>query len=281
MNTIVLSDMSLLGNNVQDTEAGIKKLHQLQHYGLKTIILSNRPEYCMRIIGARVDEDGNVRYQYRDSCNIKGNGVDVVAFRPGEKILYSIKVQPDYTIFGNGICTFDNEDELIRLGEFIKKSDLDKMVDIFETSGYASLENRIKDRFGDRCFKPGEDIYKFFNPENGVSSPNNRVYGMQCSERDEAQDMAIISKMEENMPNIKGYRLNGKPCFYQRDVNKLVALNKLLDHEDINVDDCLMILSELTDDVLLREYPKQSEVVRGEMCPESTKTLAKVLNEIG
>ena len=54
-----------------------------------------------------------------------------------------------------------------------------------------------------------------------------------------------------------------------------------MDHEDINVDDCLMILSELTDDVLLREYPKQSEVVRGEMCPESTKTLAKVLNEIG
>ncbi|MDE6292532.1 MAG: hypothetical protein K2L98_02495, partial [Bacilli bacterium] len=136
------------------------------------------------------------------------------------------------------------------------------------------------DRLGDRCFSNGENVYKFFNPENGVAKPNNRVYGMQCGGRGSEEDNKIMNNICYRVKEIRAYRLNGKPCFYHKDVNKYVALTKLLDHEDINVDDCYMILSELTDDVLLRGFPKQSETVRGEMCPQSTKTLAKVLDEI-
>lgn len=282
MKTIILSDMALLGSDVEDTRDGIKRLNYLQHQGFNIVMLSNRPEYCMRKIGGSVNDKGEVSYQYLGNCDVRGEGVSVVLFRPNIETLYTLPIKADYTIFGNGICTFDSEDELISMREFIKKSDLNKMISVFEENGYASIESRLKsmDRFGDRCIAQGEDIYKFFVPENGVSKPSNRVYGMQCSGRDEEQDAEIIARVEENVSGIRGYRLNGKPCFYQKSADKLHALHQLLDHEDIKVDDCLMILSELTDDVILDMYPYKSEVVKGELKPNSPKTLAKVLKEV-
>lgn len=282
MKNIILSDMALLGRDVDDTRDGIKRLNNLQHKGVRIVILSNRPEYCMRMIGGRVNKENEVSYEYLGNCDTRGEGIRIILFKPGIETLYNIPVKADYTIFGNGICTFDNLDELISMREFIKKSDLAKMVDVFEHNGYASIEARRKpmDHFGDRCISLGEDIYKFFVPETGVSTPSNRVYGMQCSGRSEFADADIIAKVEESVSGIKGYRLNGKPCFYQEKSNKLHALHQLFDHEDINIDDCLMILSELTDDVILSEYPQRCEIVKGELKRESPKTLAKVLKEV-
>ncbi len=279
MSTIILSDMALLGSNVEDLYDGVKRLKELESKGVRIILLSNRPEYCMRMIGANVGDDNLVRYKYLWPVEERGKGINIIVLRQAKKES-PINLKLDYMIYGNGICTLDREEELIRQDEFMKRTTIAKMIDIFESNGYSSMEKLEQDKFGDRCFNNSEDAYKFFNPENGVAKPNNRVYGMQCSGRGSEQDDVIMREIESAVPEMKAYRLNGKPCFYQRDVNKLVALNKLLDHEDINVDDCYMILSELTDDVLLREYPKQSTVVRGEMCPASTKTLAKVLKEL-
>lgn len=279
MKTIVLSDMAILGSDVEDFQQGLKKLAELQHKRVKLIWLSNRPEYCMRKIGAKVLEDGRVVYEYLGPLETRGDGISITTYGHIEHLLGQ-NIKPDYTIYGNGICTLDCDDELIRQDEFFKKSTIEEMIEVFENNGYYSMESLRKDRFGDRCFCRGEDVYKFFNPENGVAKPNNRVYGMQCSGRGSEEDNKIMDDICYRVKEIRAYRLNGKPCFYHKDVNKYVALTKLLDHEDINVDDCQMILSELTDDVLLREFPKQSEVVRGEMCPQSTKTLAKVLKDI-
>lgn len=282
MNTIVLSDMALLGKDVEDTREGIKRLNSLMHQGVRTVILSNRPEYCMRRIGGSVNDENEVSYQFLGNCDTKGEGINIILFRPNKETLYSIPFQADYTIYGNGICTLDREDELISMREFIKRSDLEHMIEVLETSGYSSIEARLKsmDCFGDRCVAQGEDIYKFFVPENGVSKPSNRVYGMQCSGRDEEQDAAIIAKMEEHVLGIRGYRLNGKPCFYRKEADKLCALEQLFNHEDISVSDCLMILSELTDNVILDKYPSQCEVVRGELKNDSPKTLNKVLKDV-
>ncbi len=282
MKNIILSDMALLGKDVQDTREGIKQLNKLQHMGVKIVILSNRPEYCMRMIGGSVNKENEVNYQYLGNCDTRGEGIRVILFKPGIETLYTIPVKANYTIFGNGICTLDDADELISMRDFIKKSDLESMIEVLENSGYASIEARRKvmDHFGDRCINQGEDIYKFFVPENGVSNPSNRVYGMQCSGRNEMEDAAIISKMESSVSGIKGYRLNEKPCFYLAKSDKIHALHHLFEHEDINEDECLMVLSELTDDVILSEYPQRCEIVKGELKKDSLKTLAKVLKEV-
>lgn len=280
MKTLVLSDMAILGSDVDDFRQGLKRLNELQHKGVKLVWLSNRPEYCMRIIGAKVLDDNRVVYEYLDSKKNRGEGINIVTYGHVDQLI-SQNIMPDYTIYGNGICTLDRDEELIRQDEFLKKSTVDKMIKVFEDNGYTSIEGLKCDAFGDRCFKSGENVYKFFTPENGVAKPTNRVYGMQCGGRGYDLDEKIMKDLTYKVTGIRAYRLNNKPCFYNKDVNKLVALNKLLDHEDINVDDCYMILSELTDDVLLREFPKQSEVVRGEMCPQATRTLAKVLKDIG
>jgi len=57
MKNIILSDMALLGRDVDDTRDGIKRLNNLQHKGVRIVILSNRPEYCMRMIGGRVNKE--------------------------------------------------------------------------------------------------------------------------------------------------------------------------------------------------------------------------------
>lgn len=280
MKTIVLSDMAILGSDVQDFKQGLKKLYELQRKGIKLIWLSNRPENCMRMIGAKVLDDESVTYEYLGASVNRGDGIAIVTYGNVEQMT-SQNICPDYIIYGNGICTLDRDEELIRQDEFLKRATIDEMIEVFEDNGYHSMERLKRDTLGDRCFGKGEDVYKFFNPENGVAKPNNRVYGMQCSGRGSEADSKIMNDICYRVKDIRSYRLNGKPCFYHKDVNKYTSLIKLLDHEDMKVDDCHMILSELTDDVLLREFPKLCETVRGEMCPQSTKTLAKVLNEIG
>lgn len=280
MRKLVISDMALLGSSVDDTQEGIKLLKDLQNKGVDIIVLSNRPEYCMRKIGIKIGDDGSVSYEYIGPCDIKGNGIDVMMYNESvDKHIYRENIHPDYTIYGNGICIFDKYDQLLYQGHFINQDTLEAMISLFEENGYVSYDKLLlaRDQFGDRCFGKGDNVYKFFAPENGVSRPSNNIYGMQCSGRDEEKDEQIIHTIEGKIDNIRGYRLNSKPCFYQRDVNKLTALDNLLTRKNIKIEDCMLILSELTDDVLIDSYSEQCEIVKGEYERSTSNTLAKVI----
>lgn len=256
MNTIVLSDTALLDDNYQTTKEGIDYLKLLQSKGFKLIVLSNRPELCMRKIGAFVYPDGKIEYRYLGSCDIKGNGIDIV-FHNDNQIIEEINIKYDYTIFGNGICAFDTQDRLIYQGQFITREILNEMIKTFRINGYKSYNELLtlqKDSFGDRCFTGREDVYKFFTPTIGTAEITDDVYGMQCSYRSDEEDNYIIEQIEKVTPSIKGYILNGKPCFYQKEINKLVALNYLANNYDINIDEAIILLNEVTDDVISSKY---------------------------
>lgn len=256
MDTIILSDTAILGSDYQSTKEGICCLKVLQSKGYKLIVLSNRPELCMRKIGAFVSDDGKISYRYLGSCDIKGNGVDII-FHDDKHIIEEINMKYDYTIFGNGICTFNKQDELIYQGKFITRETLNEMVKIFRESGYRSygeLQNLSKDKHGDRCFSGREDVYKFFTPTIGTTKITNDIYGMQCSSRSVLEDNSIIDKIENEIPSIVGYLLNSKPCFYQKSANKLAALHYLANNYDINIAESIILLSEVTDDVINSKY---------------------------
>lgn len=256
MNTIILSDTAILDLDYQSTKEGIYYLKLLQSKGYKLVVLSNRPELCMRKIGAFVSYDGKISYRYLGACDIKGNGIDII-FHDDKHIIEEINIKYDYTVFGNGICTFDNQDKLIYQGKFITREILNEMVKTFRESGYRSygeLQMLSKDNHGDRCFSGREDVYKFFTPTIGTTKVTDNIYGMQCSCRSEVEDNSIIEEIENKISNIVGYILNGKPCFYQKDINKLTALNHLANNYDINIDESIILLSEVTDNVINSKY---------------------------
>lgn len=281
MKTVVLSDTAIIGSDIVDLEEGYKLLNILQHKGINVVWLSNCPLNYMHEIGVKVDKDGKTEYEFLGPKVFrKHDGLSIISHGDGVQLV-SRTLRPTYTIFGNGIGTLDFEGELIRQEEFLKKSTVNGMIDVFKEHGYKSIRWLDKNLgLGDRRLQNGDDAYKFFTPENGVAEPTNRVYGMQCSSRGSENDFNLMNELCYKVKGIRAYRLNNKPCFYNENVNKLVALNKLLDHEDLNIDDCVLILNELTDDVLARQYPNITEKVRGELYPEETKTLAKVLKEI-
>ncbi len=256
MNTIILSDTAILGLDYKSTKEGICYLKLLQSKGYKLVVLSNRPELCMRKIGAFISNNNEVSYRYLGSCDIKGNGIDII-FHDDKQIIDEINIKYDYTVFGNGICIFNNQDKLIYQGQFVTREILNEMVETFRKNGYRSygeLQILSKDNYGDRCFLGREDVYKFFTPTIGTTEITDNIYGMQCSGRSETEDNYIIKEIENAISSIKGYILNEKPCFYQKDINKLTALNYLANSYGINIDEAIILLSEITDDVINSKY---------------------------
>lgn len=286
MDKIILSDTSLLGLDYQDTNNGINYLKRLQAEGCKVITLSNRPELCMRKIGAYLNPDFSVSYHYLGACDKKGNGIDLI-IHDNQDLYETYNIKPDFSIFGNGICAFDKHDNLIYQGEFLSSDQLEAMIKVFREYGYRSYNeyaSLVQDAFGDRCFQGQEDVYKFFTPEIGSDTPNNRTYGMQCSSRGREQDKIIIEQIERIRPEIVGYILNSKPCFYQKRVNKLNALNTVLCENGMSVSDSFIILSEKTDKCVLEQYPEFSECV-GELSTlinpsNEPNSLARVLKKV-
>lgn len=69
MNAIILSDTAILGSSYKSTKEGICCLKLLQSKGYKLVVLSNRPELCMRKIGAFVSNVGEISYRYLSSCD--------------------------------------------------------------------------------------------------------------------------------------------------------------------------------------------------------------------
>lgn len=261
MKTIVMSDTVLLGADYEDTKKGINYLKKLQHDGYMLIILSNRPEFCMRKIGAYIPTNKGVYYRYLGACQEKGNGIDII-FHDDNQVYESINIHADYTIFGNGIKIFNRNDETVYQAPYLEQELLQNMIRNFREYGYISYGEKIsleKDLLQDRCFSGGEDVYKFFTPEIGTSTVCDNIYGMQCSSRTSLENDLIMEYVELENPSIVGYLLNGKPCFYQRKVNKLEAFEYLLNcTEDIKLEDVYFLLNEPTDDVILEKYPKQS-----------------------
>lgn len=261
MKTIIISDTALLGADYEDTKRGLNYLKELQHDGYILVMLSNRPEFCMRKIGAYTPQGKKVYYRYLGACSEKGKGIDII-FHDDNQIYESINIQADYTIFGNGMKVFNSKDETIYQAPYIEKSVLTNMIRNFRNYGYVSYDEKISlshDSLHDRCFVGGEDVYKFFTPEIGVSTISDNIYGMQCSSRTSLEDDLIIEYIEMENPSIIGYLLNGKPCFYQRKVNKLEAFEYLLNYtEDIKLKDACFLLNEPTDDIILEKYPEQS-----------------------
>lgn len=261
MRTIVMSDTVLLGTDYEDTRKGIDYLKKLQHDGYMLVMLSNRPEFCMRKIGAYIPTNKGVYYRYLGACEEKGNGIDII-FHDDNQVYESINVHADYTIFGNGVKIFNRNDETIYQAPYIEKQVLQNMIHNFREYGYISYGEKIsleKDCLQDRCFSGREDVYKFFTPEIGTSDISNCVYGMQCSSRSSLENDLILEYIELENPSIVGYLLNGKPCFYQRKVNKLEAFEYLLnDSGDIKLKDVCFLLSEPTDDIILEKYSEQS-----------------------
>lgn len=261
MKTIVMSDTVLLGADYEDTKKGINYLKKLQHDGYMLIILSNRPEFCMRKIGAYIPTNKGVYYRYLGACQEKGNGIDII-FHDDNQVYESINIHADYTIFGNGIKIFNRNDETVYQAPYLEQELLQNMIRNFREYGYISYGEKIsleKDLLQDRCFSGREDVYKFFTPEIGTSTICNNIYGMQCSSRSSLEDDLILERIELENPSIIGYLLNGKPCFYQRNVNKLVALEYLCNSmESVSLKDIHFILNEPTDQVILKKYPEQS-----------------------
>lgn len=279
MKTIVLSDTTIIGKDIEDLEEGYRLLNTLQHKGINIIWLTNRPLNYMNEIGVKVAKDGKTNYDFLGPRVFDKDGIKIVSHGEDSQMICR-PIYPNYIIFGNGIGTLDYEGELIRQEEFLKKSTVDEMVNVFREHGYNSMLWHDRNCLEDRSLQKGDDLYKFFTPESGKVKPTNRVYGMQCSSRGKEEDYDIMHELCYKVKGIRAYRLNNKPCFYNKDVNKLVALEKLLDHEDMNIDDCVLILNELTDALLAEKYPRLTEEVRGELYPEKEKTLAKVLREI-
>lgn len=285
MDKIILSDTALIGLDYQDTKDGISYLKQLQNEGRKIIVLSNRPELCMRKIGAYINSDLSASYRYLGACDKKGNGIDLIIHN-NTGLHEEFNIKPDFSIFGNGICAFDKNDDLIYQGPFLTPEQLDMMIKIFREHGYCPYKeytSLVQDSFGDRCFQGQENVYKFFTPEIGNDSPNDRTYGMQCSSRGLERDKVIIQEVESEIPEMVGYILNGKPCFYQKRVNKLVALNSVLNKYAINISEFLIILSEKTDKLILEQYPNLSECI-GDLSSfasneNKSNSLAKILRK--
>ena len=282
--TIVISDTALLGVNYRDTVEGIHYLNDLQKNGYKLVILSNRPEYCMRKIGGFTPQRESVDYRYLGPEKEKGKGIEVTLFNDFTT-LGTIKLKADFTIFGNGIKVFNQQEETIYEGSYIDSSTLDHMIQNFRDYGYISYGEQIslqKDALGDQCFKQGERVYKFFTPEIGTESKSDRVYGMQCSGISSYYDDLIIKKIEKENPTIKGYSLNLKPCFYQRTVNKLTAFESLLGgNSNIDLDHTSFILNEPTDDVILEKYSDLSYCLGYFLEePNEENNLVKILDKI-
>ncbi len=260
MNSIILSDTAILSSDYQSTMENIYNLKLLQMKGYKLVILSNRPELCMRKIGAYMSPRGDISYNYLGLCDTKRNGIDVI-FHNGDSVIEEINLKYDYTIFGNGICAFNRNDELVYQGKFISRELLNEMIETIRNNGYTSMRECLrKDRCGDMCFKGREDVYKFFTPTIGTAEITDNIYGMQCSSRSLNEDKYIVEQIEKITPDIIGYILNNKPCFYQKEINKLVALNYLASNYGINIDDAIILLSEPTDDVINHEYKADNAI---------------------
>ena len=243
--TYVISDTLLLDQDIRRTSEALKIIKELKTRGDNIVILSNRPSMCMKPLCGQVDELGTVSYVYKPECNIKGNGLDVRVLSNNE-VIVNDNIEYDYNIFGNGIAIFNQNDDTIYQGKFIDQTILDKMVEVFESRGYKPANY---------CFNKGDNVYKFFRPDNGAIEPSDNTYGMQCGAVSEEFDSQTIKAIQIATGSIIGYILNGKPCFYNTATNKMLSFrNGLITPNLIDIDNTCLFIGDITEDCLADMY---------------------------
>lgn len=238
---IIVSDTILLGPTILDTKLNVAALKEVLKSGHNLVLLSNRPSECMKPMCGNVLND-EVRYVYMPQ---EEDGLSIKLLQEGDTI-FSGNITYSYMIYGNGISVFDSNDNIIYTGTFLDNKTINEMIRVFELRGY---------KRANYCFGKGDFAYKFFEPQNGSIDPSDLTYGMQCGAVNTNYDLETIDEVEKALPNIEGYVLNGKPCFYNRRTNKLIALNEgLVKQGRIDINDSIFFLGDATEDVLVQEY---------------------------
>lgn len=261
MKTIVVSDTALAGLSYDDTIRGINKLIELQEAGNKVIILSDNPDYSFCQVGGKMK---NYRSSFQDFSNITRSsaGINIIINNDSGEYAEDVLLKPDYTIIGNGINILGKDDKVIYEDSFIDKKVLSDMEYMFHELGYTSLlENMDVEAEEHDEFKQKKivDKYKFLTPKRIEKAKTNQVYAVVCDSRVSFIDGLVIDEIQKASDNIKGCVVDGKPFFYQEQVNKLKAFkNLLLSDQTIDIDETIFVLDSITDKILMSSYPEKS-----------------------
>lgn len=246
-----MSDIALVGSDFKDTEEGLNYLKGLQCDGRRLILLSSRPEFCMHTIDAYTLQKEKIIYKNLDILTEKGQGIDINLYDQS-KLLKRINIQADYTILGNGIKIFNDKEETIYEAPYLEEEVLEHMITSFMEYGYTSYPSHLqKDSI--------QKIYQFLTSQMISNRSEHNIYGVKCCSRSSYENDLLIEHIEYNNPSIVGYLLNGYLCFYQKNVNKLMAFEHLLSIcPDIDLNQTSFILCDATDYIIAQKYPDLS-----------------------
>ncbi len=260
MKTLVVSDTALAGVSYNDTVRGLNSLIEFQEQGNNVIVLSNNPDYSICQVGGK---NKLYRESFQEFANITRNsaGIDIILNDNGQ-YRDDVVIEPNYTIIGNGISILNKEDKVIYEDSFIDKKVLSDIEYMFHELGYTSLlenmdvESEEHDEFQQRKIV---DKYKFLTPTRIEKAKNDQVYAVVCDSRISFMDGLTIDEIQKVSDNITGCIVDGRPFFYQNQINKLKAFkNLLLSDSNIDLDETIFVLDSITDNVLMSSYPEQS-----------------------
>lgn len=268
MKTIVVSDTALAGISYEDTLRGIYTLNEMQEKGNKVIITTNDPDYSICQIGGTNTKSYRMSFQDYSNISRREPGIDVILYNNGN-FAQDIIIKPDYTIVGNGIEILDNDDIIINSEKCIDTNTLQNMEDVFHQFGYSSLvENKpeaVQKDINAELTK--EDIdkakmvdrYKFFTSKGVIKEKNDDVYAVVCDSRISFLDGIIIGEIQNKNKGIKGCIVDGRPYFYQEEINKLKAFKSILKRDpNIDLEQTYFILDSITDGAIMGCYPENS-----------------------
>jgi len=259
MRNLIISDTVLIGGTLDETMAGIDAVNRLRTNGNNIIILSNRPYKCMRPICVDV-VDGIPKYTFDGSlptCK-SGSGIPIYISDNslgGQNVPVLAKtIRYNYSIFGAGAFIINQQDELIHEGRYMDSKTLSDMTRILKERGYrAPGKEQVSDG--------SERLYKFFRFDKEYIIPNKATYGMQCSSDDLEYEETTIKAIMDRVPMVEGFMINGKPCFYRRDNNKIFALHKMMAKGILDPKKMHLFLGDETEQHLARTYGKRTTVI--------------------
>ena len=275
MKNIVISDTALIGKTYDETLDGLEYLKYLQEQKNRLILLSNKLESNAYKIGIYTFLRRSMESEKSPYFTEDNKGLEVTLF-DDDRLLRLFNYKLDYTILGNGIKAFDGDNNLIYQGKFLEKEQLESMVKIFNRHTYLSSDiESIEDK----------DTYKFMTLDGDTDKVTDNVFGMNCSNRSYIMNSIIVSEMQAENPFVVGYNMEDKPYFYQKEVNKLTAFKEILkSNPDIDINQTIFILNELTDKPILEEYADLSYSLNNRLVTEKeynkADSLAKVLEKI-
>ena len=261
MRSIIISDTVLAGGTLNETMAGIDAINRLRVDGNSIIILSNKTYEYMRPMCVDII-DGKVKYTFDgDLATCKaGSGIPIYvrgSSLGGVSTPRLVKtIRYNYSILGAGAFVINQNDELIREGKYIELQTLSSMIKILKERGYKATDKELP-------FDGSDLLYNFFRFNKGYAIPNKSTYGMQCSSDDPNYDQETVDVIMDKIPMIEGFIINGKPCFYRKDNNKIFALHKMMAGGMVDSRNMHLFLGDTTEEHLARTYGKRTTVIDG------------------